>query len=476
MPELPPIKTMKKNTPFLLLAAGAAFCLAGSVQAGTLTLDAGSPSYVPPEAFINNTIEVDTTIGDPGLVHLSGGVTVAPASDTTAMVEVSGTFSALSGDKFSVAYRFAADLNTTGPVDYTLSGEINGIPIPDLTGTIEPGLHLYEGAAESPTFPLPVAGNFSGTLTLDFTNSGTAAPSGATPGTLDLTVQQLDFQLSPNPVAIVPPSEAQNISTRANVGTGDNVLIGGIIISGNDPTTVVLRAIGPSLGVSGVSGVLADPTLELHDSAGALIASNDNWMDNTPEDQMVLTDNNLAPTDDLESAIVMTLDPGAYTAIVSGVGGTTGVALVEAYDIDGGTTDSKLANISTRGFVETGENVMIGGFILGGGGGGLSEVIVRGIGPSLADFGVTDVLADPVLELHNSDGDLIDSNDNWMDNPNMQTISDKDLAPTDPSEAALYEILPAGLYTAILSGAGDTTGTGLVEIYDVDPPTATLTH
>jgi len=466
---------MKKNTSFLLLAAAAAFCLAGgSVRAGTLTLDEGSPSYVPPEAFTNNTIAVDTTIGD--LIHLSGAVTVAPTSGNTAMVEVGGTFSADSGDKFSVAYRFATDLNFTGSVDYTLSGEVNGIPVPDINGTIEPGLHIYEGAVESPTLPLPVTGNFSGTLTLDFTNAGAAAPSGAIPGTLDLTVQQLDFQLSANAVAVTPPSEPQNISTRANVGIGDNALIGGFIITGADSIQVVLRAIGPSLRVSGVSGVLADPTLELHNSTGAVIANNDNWMDNTAEDQMVLTDNNLAPTEDLESAVVTTLDPGAYTVIVRGVGDTTGVGLVEAYNIDTSTTDSKLANISTRGFVETGENVMIGGFILGGGGGGLSEVIVRGIGPSLTGFGVTDALADPLLELHNSDGDLIDSSDNWMDNPNMQTISDKGLAPSDPNEAALYEVLPAGLYTAILSGVGDTTGIGLVETYDADPPIATPAH
>jgi len=469
---------MKKNTSFLLLAAAAAFCLAsGSVRAGTLTLDEGSPSYVPPEAFTNNTITVDTTIGDPGLIHLSGAVTVAPTAGNTATVEVGGTFSADSGDKFSVAYRFATDLNFTGSVDYTLSGEVNGIPVPDITGTIEPGLHIYAGAVESPTLPLPVTGNFSGTLTLDFTNAGAAAPSGAIPGTLDLTVQQLDFQLSANAVAVTPPSEPQNISTRANVGTGENALIGGFIITGADPIQVVLRAIGPSLGVSGVTGILADPTLELHDSTtGAVIASNDNWQDNSTEDQMVLTDNDLAPMDDLESAIVTTLDPGAYTVIVRGVADTTGVGLVEAYDIDTSTTDSKLANISTRGFVETGENVMIGGFILGGGGGGLSEVIVRGIGPSLTGFGVTDALADPLLELHNSDGDLIDSNDNWMDNPNMQTISDKGLAPSDPNEAALYEVLPAGLYTAILSGVGDTTGIGLVETYDADPPIATPGH
>src|SRR5678815_4850318 len=204
---------MKKNIPFLFLAAAAAFYLVGgSVRAGTLTLDEGSPSYVPPEAFTNNTITVDTTIGDPGLIHLSGAVTVAPTSGNTAMVEVAGTFSADSGDKFSVAYRFATDLNFTGSVDYTLSGEVSGIPIPDITGTIEPGLHVYEGAAESLTLPLPVAGNFSGTLTLDFTNTG----AGGIPGSLDLTVQQLDFQLSPNAVAIIPPSEPQNISTQAN--------------------------------------------------------------------------------------------------------------------------------------------------------------------------------------------------------------------------------------------------------------------
>jgi hypothetical protein len=377
------------------------------------------------------------------------------------MVEVSGTFSADSGDKFSVAYRFAADLNTTGSVDYTLSGEVSGIPIPDLTGVIEPGLHVYEGTAESPTFPIPVPGNFSGTLTLDFTNVG----AGATPGSLDLTVQQLDFQLSPNAVAVIAPSEAQNISTRANVGTGDNALIGGIIINGSDPATVVLRAIGPSLAVSGITGVLADPTLELHDSTGAVIASNDNWMDDQ-KDEIEAT--GLAPTDDLESAIVMTLDPGAYTVIVRGLADTTGVGVVEAYNLSSDTADSELANISTRGFVDTGENVMIGGFILGGGGGGFTQVIVRGIGPSLVDFGVADPLADPFLELHNADGDVIASNDNWMDDPNMQTVTDRGLAPTDANESAIYDVLAPGAYTAILSGVGDTTGIGLVESYDVD--------
>ena len=142
--------------------------------------------------------------------------------------------------------------------------------------------------------------------------------------------------------------------------------------------------------------------------------------------------------------------------------------LVEAYDLDNGTTDSQLANISTRGFVGTGEDVMIGGFILGGGGGAFAQIIVRGIGPSLAEFGVTDPLADPFPELHNADGDVVASNDNWMDDPNMQTVADRGLAPSEPNESAICEVLPSGAYTAILSGVGDTTGVGLVESYDVD--------
>jgi hypothetical protein len=263
-------------------------------------------------------------------------------------------------------------------------------------------------------------------------------------------------------------SQPLNISTRANVGTGDNVLIGGIIISGSNPATVVFRALGRSLAAFGVTGVLDNPTLELHDSTGAEIAINFDWKENSAEDQMVLTDNGLAPTDDFESAIVMTLDPGAYTAIVSGENDTTGVSVVEAYNLSSDTADSKFANISTRGNVGTGENVMIGGFILGGGGGGLSEVIVRGIGPSLTDFGITDALADPFLELHDSEGTVIASNDNWMDDPNMQTVMDRGLAPSDPNESALYQVLPIGAYTAILSGVGDTTGIGLVEAYHLD--------
>ena len=196
-----------------------------------------------------------------------------------------------------------------------------------------------------------------------------------------------------------------NISTRLDVGTGENVAIGGFIVTGTQSKQVIVRALGPSLPLT---GVLADPDLELHDSTGATIASNDNWQEST--NKQAIIDAGFAPSNDKESAILMTLEPGLYTAIVRGVGATTGVALVEAYDLDR-TVDSKLANISTRGFVQTGENVMIGGLIILGDTD--TEILVRAIGPTLADVGVDGALEDPILELHDKDGSLITSNDDW---------------------------------------------------------------
>lgn len=465
---------MKKRILYLLVtAAGTLLSLANPATAGILTLEDNSPTFTPPENFSDNTIEANTVING-GLIHLTGNATVMSTAGNTSTIMVSGTYSAVAGDIFSVAYKFAADLNTAGPVDFTLSAqiEIGGVTVPiETSGSIEPGLHVYEGTLQQPApFPTDATGDFSGTLTLDFPPTANQ-PLAAVPGSLNLTVQQIDLQLDPSPATVSTPSEPQNISTRANVGTGDNVLIGGIIITGNDSKQVVLRAIGPSLSGGGVTNPLADPMLELFDSTGAMIASNDNWMDLSADDQTILTNNNLAPASDLESALVSSLAPGAYTAIVTGVGGTTGIALVEAYDIDGGTTDSKFGNISTRGFVGTDENVMIGGFILGGGEGGFAQVIVRGIGPSLGNVNppVSDVLADPTIEVFDGNGASIATNDNWMDDPNMQQVSDFGLAPTDPNESALYDVLPVGAYTVILSGVGETTGNALVEAYDVDP-------
>src|SRR5437764_4537989 len=250
-----------------------------------------------------------------------------------------------------------------------------------------------------------------------------------------------------------------NISTRALVQTGNHVLIGGFIISGTGPKKLVMRSLGPTLSSFGVPGVLQNPTLELHNASGALIAFNDNWGD-TPNKQQII-DANLAPPNAAEPAILATLDPGNYTAIVRGANNTTGVALVEGYDIDAGTS-SKLENISTRGLVQTGDNVMIAGVIVGGS--GSQEVIVRALGPTLRNFGVANALADPTLELRDTNGNLIQSNDNWRSTQQAEIIA-TGLAPPNDAESAIVATLAPSNYTMIVRGVNSTTGVALVEVY-----------
>ncbi len=257
---------------------------------------------------------------------------------------------------------------------------------------------------------------------------------------------------------VQPLGEAQNLSTRVSVGTDENVSIGGFIITGNAPKNVILRAIGPSLAAHGVQNPLADPVLSLYDQNNNLLATNDNWRD-TQEAEIQAT--GIPPQNDLESAIVATLPPGNYTGILAGKNGGTGIGLIEVYDLDPGS-DSSLGNISTRGLVGTGENVIISGFIIGSGDDPI--IVVRGLGPSLADLGVANPLPDPVLELHNSDGALIASNDDWKSNQESAIIA-SGIAPTNNLESAIVASLPAGNYTAILAGKNGATGVGLVESY-----------
>ena len=200
-----------------------------------------------------------------------------------------------------------------------------------------------------------------------------------------------------------PASQAVNLSTRMRVQTGDNVGIGGFIITGTAPKHVLLRAIGPSLTQFGVPNVLADPVLELHGPGAFVAITDDNWREDPVQEAAILA-TGIPPTNDLESAIDATLAPGAYTAIVSGRDNTSGVALVEVYDLSQ-AIPARLANISTRAFVSTGDNIVIAGFMLGGNSGD-DRVVVRGIGPSLTAVGVPNALADPTLELRDTNGAL----------------------------------------------------------------------
>ena len=254
-----------------------------------------------------------------------------------------------------------------------------------------------------------------------------------------------------------PPPNLANISTRLSVGTGDNVLIGGFIITGTGDKNVIVRALGPSLSAQNVPGALVDPVLELHDNTGATIATNDNWKD-TQETEIEAT--TIPPTDEHESAIVRRLTPGNYTAIVRGKNNGTGVGLVEAYGLDG---TAKVANISTRGLVQTGDNVMIGGFIILNTG-VPANILVRAIGPSLS--GVANAMSDPTLELHDVNGALVASNDNWQDTQKSE-IEATTIPPTDSRESAIFASLASGNYTAIVRGQNNSTGVALVEAYNI---------
>lgn len=256
-----------------------------------------------------------------------------------------------------------------------------------------------------------------------------------------------------------PPGKLLNISTRLRVQTGDAVLISGFIITGSEPKTVMIRAIGPTLSAAGVPGALQNPTLTLFQGAAQLEA-NDDWFESQAEEKRAT---GLQPTFSTESAILRTLPPGSYTAVVRGKNGTTGVGVVEVYDLSA-ASNSKLANVSTRGFVETDSNVMIGGFIAGHPASADVPVIVRAIGPSLASFGVPAPLADPVLSLYDANGNLIAENDNWRDT-NDAAINASGFAPSNNAESAILISRPPGNTTAIVRDKNGGNGNALVEVY-----------
>ncbi|HWM23904.1 MAG TPA: matrixin family metalloprotease [Chthoniobacterales bacterium] len=263
-----------------------------------------------------------------------------------------------------------------------------------------------------------------------------------------------------------PSSNLVNLSTRAFVSTGENALIGGFIVQGSQPATVILRAIGHSLRASGIGSPLTDPVMELHGSSG-MIATSDDWIDSS--NATTIASYRLDPSNSLESAIIATLNPGNYTVVVRAYdtpGDLTGVGLVELYDLH--TTNGRAGNISTRAQVLFGENVMIGGFIVGGS--QSKEVVVRGIGPSLGPLGIANPLGDPTLELYNGTGTLISSNNDWQAGPDAAAIQARGLAPTHQAESALLATLNPGNHTAIVRGFNNTAGVALVEAYDLSPP------
>jgi photosystem II stability/assembly factor-like uncharacterized protein len=377
--------------------------------------------------------------GSPSLYHTSNAGAIWQKSALPSQYSLSSIFATQSRKVWTSGYDGAVlhDPNFGGPIS---------TPTPTPTPTATPITTATPVATATPT------------LTATPTATATPAPASPTP-TLAPTVTPTP---SPSPA---PQPKAINLSTRLRVETGNNVGIGGFIVTGSTPKHLLIRGIGPSLTGLGIANALADPVLELHGPGAFVTITNNNWRD-AQEAEIQTT--GIPPSADLEPAIVVTLVPGAYTAIIKGNGDTSGIALMEVYDLNQGV-DSKLANLSTRAFVSTGNNIVIAGFMLGGNS-AEDRIVIRGIGPSLAGAGLPDALADPVLELRDANGQLLAANNNWQDNggPAAELIA-AGLAPANNLEAAIVATLPPGLYTALLAGTNNGTGTGLVEVYDRGP-------
>jgi sugar lactone lactonase YvrE len=314
-----------------------------------------------------------------------------------------------------------------------------------------------------------VSANLSGPLGLAFdtddnlyvVNSLSATIEKLAPNGTDSIFASTGF--SPGFIAVQRTPTLVNISTRLNVLTGENVLDAGFIVLGSGSKTLLIRGLGPSLGGSDVDGALADPIIELHSAAtGDIIASNDNWKNNQRTE---IEATGIPPTNDNEAALITTLQAGSYTVIERGKQEGTGIGLVEVYDLGSGF-GPELANISTRGFVDTADNVMIAGFIVASSTRGTGNVIVRAIGPSLADANVGNPLLDPTLEIHDSNGTVLAFNDAWKSDQQTE-IEATGIPPTDDAESAVVLPLGPGAYTVIEAGKNGTSGVGLVEVYNL---------
>jgi hypothetical protein len=357
------------------------------------------------------------------------------------------------GNPISDAATLSGGLNPTGTITFRLygpnDGTCGGAVIFSSTKSVS-----GNGSFNSDSFTPTSAGTYRWVASYsgDANNNGV---NGACNDPNELVVVSSGPPPTPTPV----PGLLANISTRLRVETGDDALIGGFIVTGTQDKKVIIRGIGPSLGRA---DQLSNPTLELY-FGETLLKANDDWMNSSPADKQAIIDSTIPPTDDLESAIVATLpaNGAGYTAVLRGVNNGTGIGVIQIYDLDR-SVDSKLANISTRGFVQTGDNALFAGTIVLGQ--APQKVIIRALGPSVPAPGA---MADPTLELRDGNGAVLEMNDNWVDSPNKQAIIDSTVPPTKDAESAIVYDLPANgaNYTAIVRGAGGTTGVALVEVY-----------
>lgn len=419
-----------------------------TINAGKLSIDGSITSAVT----VNNggTLGGIGRVSGPVIVNASAVLSGGDATTASGTLTVGDSLTLNSNSVIELGLGASgthSTLNTEGTPTFASNQKFAFINVgssPGLYDNIITGLARDPGGTATWTITTP---GFVGTFTYDGAGS-------------------IDLNVTATPPPPPPSAQAINLSTRMHVQAGDNAGIGGFIITGTAPKHVLLRAIGPS--ITGLPGLLADPVLELHDPGTFGTITNDNWMDD-PVQMAAILATGLAPTNNLESAIDATLNPGAYTAVVRGKNNTSGIGLIEVYDLSQAVL-AKLANISTRAFVGTANDIVIAGFILGNNSDD-DKIVVRGIGPSLTALGVANALLNPTLELRDSHGALLMGNDDWQEDPfQAAELTAAGLAPTNNLESGIAATLPPGLYTALLSGRNNGTGNGLVEVYDLGSP------
>jgi uncharacterized repeat protein (TIGR01451 family) len=448
----------------------------GTVSCTNPSLPSGSAStfvitgHIPASARSGDPYENFATVSSPDDTNSendsSGATVTVVAAIPTLTTQASGSVM-LGGSIFDTA-TFSGSQSGTGTIDFVAYGpddsSCNGNPAftseVDVRGDGQYGSGPFTPvAAGTYRFIASYSGDFNNKAVANACNDASEAVVviGPTP------TPTATATATATPTATPPPSQTTNLSTRVRTETGDKVMIGGFIITGNVPKAVVLRGLGPSLSRFGLTDLLQDPVLELRGASGNIIFQNDNWKD-TQRNQIEGTP--FQPTDDRESVIVTTLPPAAYTMILAGKNQSTGIGAVEVYD-NNSAVDSQLGNLSTRGFVQTQDKVMIGGFTLGVTN-NPARIAVRGLGPSLAQSGLSNVLVDPTLELRDANGALLIANDDWQSDPvSAGQLTANGLALPNPKEAGIFTLLPGGQFTAVLAGKNGGVGIGLVEIYNL---------